>query len=76
MIRSASLIALFLVAGGSALTAPEKAAVFDFQFSNLSPVPSDRADTARLKRVSAHLRALLQTKGLFTVVSVDPVRDD
>jgi hypothetical protein len=75
MIRSASLIAIFLVAGGSALAAPEKAAVFDFQFSNLSPVPSDRADTARLNRVSA-LRDLLQTKGLFTVVSVDPVRDE
>jgi hypothetical protein len=76
MIRSASLIAIFLVAGGSALAAPEKAAVFDFQFSNLSPVPSDRADTARLNRVSAQLRDLLQTKGLFSVVSVDPVRDE
>ncbi|MGH1572478.1 DUF3280 domain-containing protein [Methylobacterium sp. P31] len=58
------------------MAAPQKAAVFDFQFSDLSPVPSDPADKARLKRVSAELRDLLQTKGLFTVISTDPVREE
>lgn len=76
MIRSATLAAVLLAAGGPASAAPEKAAVFDFQFSNLSPVPSDAADTARLKRVSAELRDLLQRRGLFTVVSTDPVRNE
>jgi hypothetical protein len=70
------LVPLLLVPAGSAAAAPPKAAVFDFQFSNLSPVPGDAADTARLKRVSAELRELLEKKGLFVVVSTAPVRDE
>ena len=76
MIRSPLLAGCLLLTTGLAHAAPEKAAVFDFQFSNLSPVPADAADAARLKRVSAELRDLLQKKGLFTVVPVDPVRDE
>jgi hypothetical protein len=75
MIRSAAIAIALLAASDPVGAAPEKAAVFDFQFSNLSPVPSDTADAQRLKRVSAELRDLLQKKGLFTVVSTDPVRD-
>lgn len=63
-------------AAGPAGAAPEKAAVFDFQFSNLSPVPGDAADRARLRRTSDQLRDLLQTKGLFVVVPTDPVKDE
>ncbi|WP_345821589.1 DUF3280 domain-containing protein [Methylobacterium fujisawaense] len=67
-------LACLLLTAGPAAGAPLKAAVFDFQFSNLSPVPSDAADAARLKRVSAELRALLEKKGLYIVISTDPVR--
>ncbi|WP_457106389.1 DUF3280 domain-containing protein [Methylobacterium sp. P5_C11] len=70
------VFALVLLAGGPAAAAPPKAAVFDFQFSNLSPVPTDAADTARLKRVSAELRDLLEKNALFVVVSTDPVRGE
>ena len=76
MIRSTLLAGCLLVVATTTHAAPEKAAVFDFQFSNLSPVPSDTANVERLKRVSAALRDLLQKKGLFTVISVDPVRDE
>ncbi|MGU3666955.1 DUF3280 domain-containing protein [Methylobacterium sp. A49B] len=76
MNRSTLRAGCLLMLASAARAAPEKAAVFDFQFSNLSPVPSDAADTARLKRVSAELRDLLAKKGLFTVVSVDPVREE
>ncbi|MDP4022227.1 DUF3280 domain-containing protein [Methylobacterium sp. NEAU 140] len=61
---------------GPALAASKKAAVFDLQYSNLSPVPTDAAEHERLKRTSAELRDLLRDKGLFTVVSTDPVRDE
>ena len=67
-------LACLLLTAGPAAAAPLKAAVFDFQFSNLSPVPTDAADAARLKRVSAELRALLERKGLYIVISTDPVR--
>lgn len=75
MIRFAALAA-FLIAGDSALVIPQKTAEFDLQFSNLSPVPSDLADEARLKRVSAELRDLLQIKGLFPVISTAPAREE
>ncbi|MGU3417214.1 DUF3280 domain-containing protein [Methylobacterium sp. D54C] len=69
-------LATVLLAAGPAAAAPPRAAVSDFHFSNLSPVPGDAADTARLKRVSAELRDLLQKKGLYVVVSTEPVRDE
>ncbi|MHB2206722.1 DUF2380 domain-containing protein [Methylobacterium sp. CM6257] len=75
MIRFAALAA-FLIAGDSALVIPQKTAEFDLQFSNLSPVPSDLADEARLKRVSAELRDLLQIKGQFPVISTAPAREE
>jgi hypothetical protein len=65
-----------LSAVGPVLAAPEKAAVFDFQFSNLSPVPADEANRARLDRTSAQLRNLLQAKGLFVIVPTDPMKDE
>lgn len=74
MVRLAVTAALLLAASVPALAAPPKAAVFDFQYSNLSPVPTDSADIARLQRVSDEFRALLTEKGLFTVVSTAPVR--
>lgn len=62
-------------AAGMAHAAPQKAAVFDFQFANLSPVAPDAAEQDRLKRISAELRDLLAQKGLYTIVSTDPVKD-
>ena len=73
MVRIAAVAAILLAAGMPASAAPEKAAVFDFEFSNLSPVPDDQANQARLRRVSDAFRTLLETKGLFTVVSTAPV---
>ena len=55
---------------------PEKAAVFDFQFSNLSPVPPDDTEKARLIRISEELRTLLKDSGRYTVVSTDPVKGE
>lgn len=76
MFRIAALTAALLAASMPALAAPPKAAVFDFQYSNLSPVPTDTADTARLQRVSDQFRALLTEKGLFAIVSTAPVREE
>ncbi|AYO82966.1 DUF3280 domain-containing protein [Methylobacterium brachiatum] len=76
MFRTAFCAAALLLAAGPAFAAPEKAAVFDFQFSNLSPVPGDEADRARLDRTSAQLRDLLAKKGLFEVVPTDPVKEE
>ena len=64
MNRSSLLAGCLLATTASAGAAPEKAAVFDFQFSNLSPVPSDAADAARLKRTRAELRDVLFTPTL------------
>ncbi|GJE61876.1 DUF3280 domain-containing protein [Methylobacterium trifolii] len=68
--------AILGLSAGAVQAAPEKAAVFDFQFSNLSPVPPDAQEQERLKRISAELRDLLEKKGLFTIVSTEPVKDE
>lgn len=76
--RHAAALALALVAGvtltAPARAEPEKLAVFDFQFSNLSPVPADEAEQARLKRISEELRTLLAESGRYRIVSTDPVK--
>ena len=77
MARSTLVLACVLLAVGHAAQAgPEKAAVFDFQFANLSPLAPDAAERERLKRISTELRDLLARKGLFTIVSTDPVREE
>ena len=68
--------AVLTLAAGMAQAAPPKAAVFDFQFANLSPIAPDAAEQERLKRVSVELRDLLAQKGLYTIVSTDPVKAD
>lgn len=74
MIRFTAIGAVLLASAMPAVDRPPKAAVFDFQFSNLSPVPTDAADIARLKRVSDAFRALRKEKEMFTLVSTAPVR--
>ncbi|MFK5598989.1 DUF3280 domain-containing protein [Methylobacterium sp. HMF5984] len=60
------------LAATGARAAPAKAAVFDIQFANLSPVAPDAAEMGRLKRISTEFRDFLQKEGLFTVVWAEP----
>ncbi|MCJ2005658.1 DUF3280 domain-containing protein [Methylobacterium sp. J-092] len=69
-------VAGLALAATGARAAPAKAAMFDVQFANLSPVAPDAAETGRLKRIGTEFRDLLQNKGLFTVVSAEPVREE
>lgn len=57
-----------------ALAAPEKAAVFDFQLTNLAQLPPTPADNARLPRLSKMLRQLLTDTGRYQIISTDPVK--
>ena len=76
MSRTAFRATALLLAAGSAVAAPEKAAVFAFPFSNRSPVPGDEADRARLDRTSAQLHDLFAKKGRFEIVPTDPVKEE
>ena len=56
--------------------AAEKAAVFDFQLSNLDAQPPTKADLDRLPRISDQLRQELSKNGLYDIVSTAPVKDE
>jgi hypothetical protein len=54
--------------------AAEKAAVFDFQLSNLDAQPPTQADLDRLPRISDELRQELSKSGLYDIVSTAPLK--
>ena len=57
-----------------ARAAPQKAAVFDFQLTNLAQIPPTAADQARLPHLSDMLRQLLADSGQYQIVSTDTLK--
>lgn len=70
------VLAAALAAATGAHAGPQKAAVFDFQFSKGTPMEPSQEERERLVRLSDQLRSLLKDSGRYELVSTEPVRDD
>lgn len=78
MLRTAAILAAFILAAGHAEAEPPKAAVFDIKLIYTStplvqPTPTEKA---RLAMLSERLRKELQEAGKFDVVDTAPVADE